>query len=75
MLTNWLYPAAEGNRSSMDDARGDTTDDDTQVMEADEGNGKFTLQLTVLQTQTQTESHADFRDSPVTHHLAAAARC
>jgi hypothetical protein len=43
MLTNWLYPAAEGNRSSMDDAKGgDTTDDDTQIMEPDEGNGKFT---------------------------------
>ncbi|KAL2214061.1 oxysterol-binding protein [Sarocladium strictum] len=39
MLTNWLYPAAEGNRSSMDDAKGgDTTDDDTQIMEPDEGN-------------------------------------
>lgn len=42
MLTNWLYPAAEGNRSSMDDAKGgDTTDDDTQIMEPDEGNGMF----------------------------------
>ncbi|KAK0389590.1 hypothetical protein NLU13_3165 [Sarocladium strictum] len=39
MLTNWLYPAAEGNRSSMDDAKaGETTDDDTQIMEPDEGN-------------------------------------
>lgn len=41
MLTNWLYPAAEGNRSSTDDGRGgEVTDDDTQIMEADQGNGE-----------------------------------
>ena len=49
MLTNWLYPAAEGNRSSMDDGKaGDTTDDDTQIMEADEGNGQYLPDCLVL---------------------------
>ncbi|KAI9166949.1 oxysterol-binding [Paramyrothecium foliicola] len=36
MLTGW-FAQPEGNRSSTDEARGDT-DDDTQVMEPDQGN-------------------------------------
>lgn len=39
MLSNWWYPP-EGNRSSTDEGRYDT-DDDTQVMEPDQGNGKL----------------------------------
>lgn len=39
MLSNWWYPPDEGNRSSTDDGRVDT-DDDTQVMEPDQGNGE-----------------------------------
>lgn len=42
MLSNWWYPPPEeGNRSSTDEGRVDT-DDDTQVMEPDQGNGKST---------------------------------
>jgi hypothetical protein len=40
MLSNWWYPPApEGNRSSLDESRVDT-DDDTQIVEPDQGNGK-----------------------------------
>jgi hypothetical protein len=37
MLSNWWYPPDEGNRSSVDESKIDT-DDDTQVMEPDQGN-------------------------------------
>lgn len=41
MFTNWLTPQPPaGNRSSTDDPRTDN-DDDTQVMEPDQGNGKL----------------------------------
>ena len=43
MLSNWWYPPEEGNkssaRSSTDDGRGDQ-EDDTQIMEPDQGNGE-----------------------------------
>jgi hypothetical protein len=39
MLTNWFAQPA-GNRSSTEDGRIDN-DDDTQVMEPDQGNGKL----------------------------------
>lgn len=44
MLTNWWYPPDEGNkssaRSSTDDGRIDP-EDDTQLMEPDQGNGEL----------------------------------
>jgi hypothetical protein len=39
MFTNWLTQPPAGNRSSTDDPRTEN-DDDTQVMEPDQGNGK-----------------------------------
>lgn len=45
MLSNWWYPPEEGSkssaRSSTDDGRGDH-DDDTEIMEPDQGNGEST---------------------------------
>ena len=39
MLTSWFSQPA-GARSSTDDGRGGDVDDDTSVMEPDQGNGE-----------------------------------
>ncbi|KND95215.1 hypothetical protein TOPH_00365 [Tolypocladium ophioglossoides CBS 100239] len=39
MLTNWFSQPAGGARSPTEDGRGADNDDDTQVMEPDQGNG------------------------------------
>lgn len=43
MLSNWWYPPGEGNRSSTDDGKGEV-DEDSQVMEPDQGNGELPQQ-------------------------------
>lgn len=40
MLTSWFSPPAGSARSSADEGRLADTDDDTQVMEPDQGNGE-----------------------------------
>lgn len=40
MLTSWLSNPPASNRSSIDEARGAAEDDDTTVVEADQGNGE-----------------------------------
>ena len=41
MLTNWFSQPAGGPRSPTDDGRVAENDDDTQVVEADQGNGEI----------------------------------
>lgn len=41
-MITWFGPSPAGNRSSTDEGRTDN-DDDTQVMEPDQGNGKSQL--------------------------------
>lgn len=40
MLTNWFSQPA-GARSSTDDGKSGDAEDDTQVMEPDQGNGEY----------------------------------
>jgi len=44
MLTNWFSQPA-GTRSSTDDPRGPDAEDDTLVMEPDQGNGEPLLRF------------------------------
>lgn len=48
MLSNW-FAQPEGSHSSADEGRGaGEADDDTQIMEPDQGNGKLTTTLLML---------------------------
>ena len=68
MLSNRWYPPEDGNRSSTDDGKVDT-DDDTQIMEPDQGNGELLL------SPVRPRSASDHRHSPLAPHLPAAPRC
>lgn len=40
MLTGWFGAQPAGSRASTDDGNKSEVDDDTQIMEPDQGNGK-----------------------------------
>ena len=40
MLTSWFGAQPAGSRASIDDGNKSDVDDDTQIMEPDQGNGK-----------------------------------
>lgn len=52
MLTGWFGAHPAGSRASTDDGNKSDVDDDTQIMEPDQGNGKssgsFPINLTKL---------------------------
>ncbi|TVY85207.1 hypothetical protein LSUE1_G000768 [Lachnellula suecica] len=55
-------------RSSMDDSKSDGPEDETTVVEPDQGNGEASS------TSLFAHDIADQRHSSLAHHLAAAAR-
>lgn len=66
MLTNWFSQPA-GARSSTDDGRSGDVEDDTQVMEADQGNGEQHNPACLDNGETRQDADDPF--SPLTHHF------
>jgi hypothetical protein len=58
-----------GNRSSVDEARSDGPEDETTVVEPDQGNGEIYIRWRREGTMLMVW------DSPLTHHLAVATGC
>lgn len=64
---SWLYV---GNRSSVDETRSDGPEDETTVVEPDQGNGEISSHAEGDRGDVLTR-----RASSLTHHLAAATWC
>lgn len=63
-------PAQAGNRSSVDDSKSDGPEDETTVVEPDQGNGAS--RYCCVEDRDEV---ADIVDSALSYHLPAAARC
>lgn len=88
MLSNWFAQPEGSGQSSADEGRGPgENDQDTQVMEPDQGNGMFFPECDTRPFLTSGHLHSKFvllnaladssclYHSPLSHHLSVAAWC